>query len=141
MEEKSENKAGIKVPENLISRFRVQAESAPDPEAMNGTESPEYSGDLEILESLNETLSWICKTGDSMAKQRGFPGLGDVPPDQLGDLLTIVAKRNLPGSVIEKSPETACVAILAGIGVQNYLAHREKMQSKPEPAKQENKDE
>lgn len=142
----------MKIPDKLMQTFKSRAQKieieeeqknpipGADPES-TGDPGEAAAPDLEILESLNDTLSWICSTADGMAKKQGFPGLGEVPPDQLGELLTIVAKRNLPGSVIEKSPETAVVAILGGIGVQNYLAYKNKLQEqKKQQSKSENKE-
>lgn len=140
----SEN--SLKVPENLMEKFKIQAErikheSEPEFEGefgISGSAENLEARHVEALESINDTLSWIVSFGNDMAHQNNLPGTGKVPPEQVADLLTIIAKRNASPEFLQKSPEIAGVTILGGIAVSNYLAYQENKKANRKPEKTNN---
>lgn len=122
----------IKIPENFISEF-LSEESQPETELTGRAQNDEKQ--QIFLDVAEKTLTFAFNAIDEHCKQRQLPGLGKVNPDELSELSFIVAKKHIPASYLQNSPEIALVSVLGGIAVNNYLAFQ-KLQ-KNEGAKDE----
>lgn len=108
--------AEIEVNEELINSVLSNEHE----EAAPAEQAAEQKRGVQMAE---RTLTYIVSTLDTLAKDRGLPGLGDVTPAQYSELVVIVGEKYLSDDVLAKSPETALILLTGGIFANNLLIY------------------
>lgn len=118
----------MKIPDEFIEEMRNMR---PDMKSGNGQVDEEYQREkTKALKFFNQAIGVGLKSFDDKMKDKDLPGLGDMNPERLAELTTIVGERNLPDYILEKTPELSLISILAGIASMNVIALRKKKKQK-----------
>lgn len=110
----------VEIPEYIAQKFQNLED---ENNAELSIDSPlNNSGDT--LQELQNFSKWASNTLDDFAKGAGYPGLGQVPPDKLGELLGSWADKRLPDYIKTKTEDATLLTLLGSIAWMNYSHYR-----------------
>lgn len=101
----------IAIPQDLLNEFSS---------GVNGTGETPAPG--IPLASADKALAWIVAYADKTAKKNSLPGIEDMEPKELAELIRICLVDLKQEKILEKSPLLMLGTVGTGILVQNYLA-------------------
>lgn len=118
------SETAFKIPERFL-------EPEPEPQIEGIQENGTAGGHSSYLDELVEFGKFICESGDEFAKERDYPGIRHVPPEQLGELLGRIADKRLPEWLKSKTQDATGVGLLLTIATDNYLHWRKQQLENP----------
>lgn len=130
------------IPRELLDSLNDSVES--DRVSENGVENGTPDVDPEklnkLIENVNFMFSWGYGVADDYCKEKDLPGFGSLDLDDLAELSTIVAKKNIPLEKLKHTPEVALAVILSGVAGQNLIALRKKENQEDQEGQEDQED-